>query len=180
MARGNQYRPTTTAAKDPMKQYQGAVNRAQGKNFERLIDEALAYYEQKGAAAVEKTPEPMRPTKDLGNGKFISYYEKQAQPDYKGTIKGGRSVVFEAKHTTSDRIEQNRVTQEQSDRLDKYHSMGALCFVFVGFNMRDFFKVPWEVWREMKQTYGRKYATPDELEPYRVATGRMGNLLILD
>lgn len=179
MARGNQYR-TPVTAKDPARQYQGAVNRAQGKQFERLIDDALAYYEQKGTAAIEKTPEPMRPTKDLGTGKFIAYYEKQAQPDYKGTLKGGRSVVFEAKHTTSDRIEQNRVTQEQSDRLDKYQSMGALCFVFVGFNMRDFFKVPWDVWREMKKTYGRKYTTQEELEPYRVATGRMGNLLILD
>lgn len=92
------HRPTSHK-KDPMKQYQGAVSRAQGKHFEEYIDLSLHYYEQRGEAVVEKTPEPMRPTKDLGNGKFIAYYEKAAQPDYKGTLKGGRAVVFEAKYT---------------------------------------------------------------------------------
>lgn len=76
------HRPTSHK-KDPMKQYQGAVSRAQGKHFEEYIDLSLRYYEQRGEAVVEKTPEPMRPTKDLGNGKFIAYYEKAAQPDYK-------------------------------------------------------------------------------------------------
>ena len=94
------HRPTSHK-KDPMKQYQGAVSRAQGKHFEEYIDLSLRYYEQRGEAVVEKTPEPMRPTKDLGNGKFIAYYEKAAQPDYKGTLKGGRAVVFEAKYTHS-------------------------------------------------------------------------------
>lgn len=69
------HRPTSHK-KDPMKQYQGAVSRAQGKHFEEYIDLSLRYYEQRGEAVVEKTPEPMRPTKDLGNGKFIAYYEK--------------------------------------------------------------------------------------------------------
>ena len=94
------HRPTSHK-KDPMKQYQGAVSRAQGKHFEEYIDLSLRYYEQRGEAVVEKTPEPMRPTKDLGNGKFIAYSEKAAQPDYKGTLKGGRAVVFEAKYTHS-------------------------------------------------------------------------------
>ena len=69
---------------------------------------------------MEKTPEPMHPTKNLGGGKFISYYEKPAQPDYKGVIRGGRAVAFEAKYTTTGRMEQDRVTSEQAERLDKY------------------------------------------------------------
>ena len=110
------HRPTSHK-KDPMKQYQGAVSRAQGKHFEEYIDLSLRYYEQRGEAVVEKTPEPMRPTKDLGNGKFIAYYEKAAQPDYKGTLKGGRAVVFEAKYTHSAQMEQSRVTREQAASL---------------------------------------------------------------
>ena len=86
----------TTHRKDPVKQYKGAISKAQGKHFEDYIDLALRYYEQKGEAAIEKTPEPMRPTRDLGNGKFIAYYEKHAQADYKGTLKGGRTVLFDA------------------------------------------------------------------------------------
>lgn len=122
------HRPTSHK-KDPMKQYQGAVSRAQGKHFEEYIDLSLRYYEQRGEAVVEKTPEPMRPTKDLGNGKFIAYYEKAAQPDYKGTLKGGRAVVFEAKYTHSAQMEQSRVTREQAARLDDHLAAGAMCFV---------------------------------------------------
>lgn len=98
------YRPPPK--KNPVNQYRGAVARAQGKRFESYIDASLKYYQQQGLAIVEKTPEPMRPTKDLGNGKFIAFFEKAAQPDYKGTLKGGRAVVFEAKFTASDHIDQ--------------------------------------------------------------------------
>lgn len=79
--------------KDPKRQLLGKIAKARGKQFESRIDDSFAYYAQKGFAIIEKTPEPMHPTKNLGNGKFIAYYEKQAQPDYKGTIKGGRTVM---------------------------------------------------------------------------------------
>ena len=161
------HRPTSHK-KDPMKQYQGAVSRAQGKHFEEYIDLSLRYYEQRGEAVVEKTPEPMRPTKDLGNGKFIAYYEKAAQPDYKGTLKGGRAVVFEAKHTDDDRIEFNRLTKEQRDDLEHHHKLGAVAFVLVSMSLTECFRVPWPVWRDMAATYGRKYMTRDELKPYKV------------
>ena len=173
------HRPTSHK-KDPMKQYQGAVSRAQGKHFEEYIDLSLRYYEQRGEAVVEKTPEPMRPTKDLGNGKFIAYYEKAAQPDYKGTLKGGRAVVFEAKYTHSAQMEQSRVTREQAARLDDHLAAGAICFVVAGFGNGDVFRVPWEVWRDMKTHFGHKYATPEELEAYKVPLGRNGVLLLLD
>lgn len=65
------YRPPPK--KNPVNQYRGAVARAQGKRFESYIDASLKYYQQQGLAIVEKTPEPMRPTKDLGNGKFIAF-----------------------------------------------------------------------------------------------------------
>ena len=112
------YRPPPK--KNPVNQYRGAVARAQGKRFESYIDASLKYYQQQGLAIVEKTPEPMRPTKDLGNGKFIAFFEKAAQPDYKGTLKGGRAVVFEAKFTASDHIDQDRVTQDQAASLDEH------------------------------------------------------------
>ena len=97
-----------TEKKDPKRQLLGKIAKVRGKQFESRIDDSFAYYAQKGFAIIEKTPEPMHPTKNLGNGKFIAYYEKQAQPDYKGTIKGGRTVMFEAKFTAADRMEQSR------------------------------------------------------------------------
>lgn len=115
---------------------QGMVNRAQGKLFEERIDAALAYYDRLGLASVEKTPEPMRPLKRLSEGRFVAVFEKPAQPDYKGTLQGGRAVVFEAKHTTTGQMEQSRVTEAQAKRLEHHQELGALCFVVAGVRLR--------------------------------------------
>lgn len=32
----------------------------------------------------------------------------------------------------------------------------------------DFYRVPWPVWRDMAETYGRKYVKQVELAPYEV------------
>lgn len=151
-----------------------------GQNFEMIIDIALKHYEKRKTAFVQKTPEPMKPIKDLGNGKFIAHYEKCAQPDYKGILRGGRTIIFEAKHTTSEKIEQSRVTPEQSDYLDTYAELGAVCFVLIGFSMRDFYRIPWSVFREMKSHYGRKYVTRSDIEQYRIRDGSHGQLLFID
>lgn len=162
------------------KSCQGLVNRAQGKRFEERIDAALAYYDRLGLASVEKTPEPMRPIRSLPQGRFVAVFEKPAQPDYKGTLKGGRAVVFEAKHTITGQMEQSRVTDTQAQRLDHHQDLGALCFVVAGFGQEDVFRIPWKVWRDMKAAFGRKYVTPKDLEEYRVKLGKSGALLLLD
>lgn len=159
---------------------QGMVNRAQGKLFEERIDAALAYYDRLGVASVEKTPEPMRPLKRLSEGRFVAVFEKPAQPDYKGTLQGGRAVVFEAKHTTTGQMEQSRVTDAQANRLDHHMQLGALCFIVAGFGPDDVYRVPWRIWRDMKAAFGRKYVSPKDLEEYRVKLGPTGVLLLLD
>ena len=164
--------------KDPKRQYQGMVSHAQGKLFERYIDNSLSYYEKLGEAIVEKTPEPMKPIKSLGNGRFISCFEKKAQPDYKGILKGGRTVVFEAKYTSTDRIEQSRLADWQAAALERYEKMGAICFILVGFASGEVCKVPWSIWRYMKEYFGHKYLTVDDLKGYRVKLGRKSELLI--
>lgn len=147
---------------------QGLQNKRVGENFEDLIADSLLWYEMKGAAVIAKTPEPMRPIKRLTGGRFVAIFEKKAEPDFKGTLAGGRSVVFEAKHTDSDRIEYSRLTKEQADKLELYHKMGATAFVLVSFGLRDFYRIPWEVWRDMVGRYGRKHMKQPECEPYRV------------
>lgn len=168
------------AAKDPMRQLQGAVSRAQGRRFEERLDDSFAYYADRGFAIVEKTPEPMRPTKNLGNGKFIAFFEKKAQPDYKGTIKGGRTLLFEAKFTSTDRITQDRVGREQSEYLSRYQRLGARCFVVVGFASGDVYRIPWDVWSNMKAFFGRKYVKEIDLEKFRVHIAWNGVLQLLE
>ena len=50
------------------RQHQGSISRANGLHFEEIIDAGCNYYRVKGAADIEKTPEPMRPIKEMGGG----------------------------------------------------------------------------------------------------------------
>lgn len=154
--------------KNPKCQLQGKLSKEKGKRFEQRLDESFAYLREKGFAVIEKTPEPMRVTKNLGNGKFIAFYEKKAQPDYKGIKKGGRTLIYEAKYTSADRIEQSRVSAGQTDYMNQYEKLGARCFVVVGFDSGEVYCIPWAVWSDMKRFFGRKYAREDELGNFRV------------
>lgn len=168
--------------KDPRRQMIGAASKAQGKQFEDRLDRSFAYYRSCGIAIIEKTPEPMRPTQNLGNGRFIAFFEKKAQPDYKGIVKGGYTVILEAKFTSTDRIEQSRVFQKQADYLDRYLELGAHCCIIAGFSTGAVYRFPWNIWRNMKQYFGRKYVTEADagIADYRVPVARNGILLLLD
>lgn len=144
----------------------GRRSKAAGEYWENMIEATCEYYSHQGIAEIAKTPEPMRPIQSLGRGKFIAIFEKTAQPDYKGTLKGGGAIVFEAKHTDADRLQQSAVTEEQAKRLDRHSRLGAECFVIVSFGFERYFKVPWEVFRDMKARYGRKYITPEDVKEY--------------
>lgn len=147
----------------------GRRSRVAGEHWENMIEAACQHYRLKEIAEITKTPEPMKPlSRPNSKGQFTACYTKQAQPDYKGTLKGGRAVVFEAKHTDGDRMQQSVISPEQEKQLDRHLALGAECFVMVSFGFQQFFKVPWEVFRDMKARYGRKYITPEDVQEYRV------------
>lgn len=147
----------------------GLQSKRAGEHFEAMIETSLQWYEANGAATITKTPEPMRPLRPPNSkGQFLACYVKAAQPDFKGTLHGGRSVVFEAKHTDGDRIEYSRLTDEQIKKLSTHHALGAASFVLVSFGLQDFYRIPWEVWCDMKDIYGHKHMKQSECEPYRV------------
>lgn len=169
------------AEKDPRRQLQGKVSKAQGKLFEERLDAAFARYRENGFAIIEKTPEPMRPTESLGGGRFVAFFEKKAQPDYKGTIKGGRTVMFEAKFTSTAKMEQSRVTSGQAEYLDQHQALGARCYIVAGFSSGKVYRFPWPIWRDMKALFGRKYISEsDPISEYQVPAARDGVLLLLD
>ena len=153
-----------------LRSIRGAQNRAAGLAFEGVIEASLKWYEAKGLAGIEKTPEPMKPLrKPNARGQFLACYTKSAQPDFEGTLLGGRSVIFDAKHTTADRIEYKALSKEQADRLELHHKLGAHAFVVVAFDMEDFYRIPWPNFRDMKQIFGRKYIKRLECEDREVA-----------
>ena len=149
----------------------GRQNRASGQMFEKFIEEACFYYKISGIAVIDKTPEPMVPIKPYGtrkSGQFVAYYSKQAQPDFKGCLYGGRTVMFDAKHTIHDEIRQSAVTSKQQEMFDEYAAMGALCYIVVSIAENDFYRVPWKTWKNMKEEFGHQYMSRKELEPYRI------------
>lgn len=151
------------------RRYRGMQSKRAGEHFENAIEASCIWYREHGLACIDKTPEPTKQlSKPNYKGQFLACYEKAAQPDYQGTLEGGRSVVFEAKHTDTDRIQYGRLTKDQIDDLEMHYKLGAVAFVLVSFGFEGYFRIPWEVWRDMKAIYGRKYITPKEAERYRV------------
>lgn len=169
--------------KDPRRQWLGKVSRAKGQAFEKKLDTAFEYYTEKGFADIEKTPEPMRPIKPYGDrkfGQFVAVFAKKAQPDYKGTLKGGRSIMFEAKYTDAEKLEKSRVSKEQTDYIDRHYALGARCYVLIGFKSEEVYRIPWDVWQDMKAIYGRKYLKETDIQQYKIKSAWNGLLMILE
>ena len=158
------------------KKLQGKRSKMVGALFEKMIDASCRYYREAGLAVIEKTPEPMKPLSKMDKyGQFKACFTKAAQPDYKGTLRGGRTVIFEAKHTDSETITYNRLTEAQMDAMEAYHEMGAVCFVLVSFSFCDFYRIPWVEWNEMPMLYGRKHLKRSELKRFKIR--ERGNIL---
>jgi recombination protein U len=154
--------------KKALRKYRGAVSRSQGLLHEKMIEAGCQYYRQIGKAYIVKEPEPFRVLKkDKRTGRAMIQFVRHAQPDFHGTLKDGLSIVFEAKHTQSDRIKQDVITPEQAASLTIQEKLGAAAFVCAGIEGRAFM-VPWAVFSNMKDYYGRKYATAEDLSPFEV------------
>lgn len=153
--------------KKALDSWKGKKNNAQGHFFEGFIKTACAVYKQKGIAYVEKMPEPFMVLEKKDRGIFKGRFIAHAQPDFMGTLSGGRSICFEAKYTSTDKLAQNVMTGEQWDSLEQHWKAGAKAGVCAGIgNVYAF--IPWPVWRSMQEIYGHKYMTAEDLEPYRV------------
>ena len=151
------------------RQIAGARARIAGEIFENQIEGSLRWHIDRGLLKANKTPEPMKPLgKPHARGQFLACYTKKAQVDFCGTMYGGRSVRFEAKQTDSDRFEHKRLTDEQMDDLRDHQKLGALCFVLLCFGFDHFYRVPWQVWENMKEIYGRKYVTERDVQQFRI------------
>lgn len=150
------------------RQWQGRVNRAQGAYFEKLIECSLAQYAKDGKAQITKTPEPMKVIRRLTGGRFEACFEKKAEPDYKGCMAPrGREVIFDAKFTTGDKIEQSRITEAQAEVLEAHFKAGAICFVVVGFEKDgwiEVYRIDWLTWQKMADVFGRKHIKLGDLE----------------
>lgn len=152
-----------------------------GNEFEHRIELACNYYRRKGLANIRKTPEPFKVIgKDLKTNKLEGFYTSKAQVDFKGTLKGGRSIVFEAKQSSKDAIQQSVIKEQQWDDLSVHEHLGALCYVIVSLSLKDFYMVPWYNFRKMEWLYGHKHMNRSELEKFRIPPHKDGLIHFLE
>lgn len=160
------------------KSYRALQSMLSGRLLENQIDTACRQYAADGRAVIYKTPEGFRCISKKPTGRFIGQFIGRAQPDYQGTLKGGTSIVFEAKFTDKDRIEQSVLTKTQADMLSQHLESGAAVYVCCGI-MDRYYMVPYQIWRNMKVLFGRCYATQTDINKYQVKR-TMAAVLFLD
>lgn len=116
------------------KQQQGKTAKRNGKAFEKKLEDIFAMYKEKLLCNIEKTPEPYRyikPYTNGGGGLFVATFSKSAQPDFKGTLSGGRAVVLEAKSVHNDRFNLAMLTDTELKELIIHDTLGAISGVLV-------------------------------------------------
>jgi recombination protein U len=166
-----------TAKPRTNRSWQNMTNNARGHFFEGYIKGACGFYKDRGKAIVDQTPEPFRTTSTNRDGSFTGRFIANAQPDFKGTLAGGRAICFEAKYTSTDKMKRSAVTPDQMEALEAHYIMGAVSGVCIG--IKDVFAfIPWIAWRDMKEIFGRQYMTVEDIEPYRIKFN--GHALFLD
>lgn len=148
-----------------------------GKNFEKLIESACDYYRDRGLADIVKVDEPFKVLELYDRGRFKGQFTKKANPDFEGTLKGGHSICFEAKYTSQNRMAKSVISDKQEEVLSYKSVLGAVVGVCVGIVDRYFF-VPWEVWSNMEEIYGKKSVNADDLAKFEVKFRR--GIMFLD
>ena len=67
----------------------------------------------------------------------------------------------------TDRIKQSVVSDKQAEVLEIKSRLGGLAGVCIGIKDRYFF-IPWQVWSNMKEIFGRKYIRANDVSKYEV------------
>lgn len=161
--------------------YSALQAKRNGEHFEMLIERTCAYYSKMGVAHIQKTPEPMKPIKAINRAKrlFQAVYTAKAQPDFTGTLKNGRSIVFEAKHTESTNLPFDRINEQQVRDLALHDHMDAWVAILISFGMKNFYCVPYFQWVKLKENSGKKSINQKDIEIYKVSTDK-GYINFLD
>lgn len=148
----------------------GRRNIRNGKIVEERVKVACEVYKEKGVACIDKNSEPVQIVKSLEKqgGFYLARFAQKAKPDFEGVLRGGRAILFDVKSTEQEQIKASALSKGQAQYLEQYDKMGAVSAVLVCLQIKDFYMVPWGVWKDMKNLFGHVHMTREELAPYRV------------
>lgn len=139
-----------------------------GNRFESMINQSNTFYDMKKFARVTKSNEPITVTHFRGNRITGGFFEAKSDPDYSGTLTGGRAVVFEAKHCSGTSIPFEQVKAHQERELLKHDKLGAESFVLIGFHFKRFYRVSIKDWMALKENIGKKSLNEKDLSEYEI------------
>lgn len=145
----------------------GKRSKAYGDQFENLIELSCKRYASQGLAYINKTFPPFTAIRRQ-RGQVVGFYGNSGQPDFAGTLKNGRSVVFEAKHTNTTNIPFERIANHQKQALKKHHKLGAKAFILVAFKLDDIYKIPINDWLKLEKNIGKKSVNEKDLKEYKL------------
>lgn len=140
-------------------------SRKNGRIFEDMIERACKFYEEAGLARITKVPEARRVVGRTGGrtSLMICANAAKADPDFMGSVSpDGKCMIFDAKHTDKGKILLNALTENQRDILDKHMACGADCYVAVSFGFERYYMIPYAMWKNMKEEFGRQYILPND------------------
>lgn len=143
-------------------------NKAGGMLLEELISNSCAKYSEDGSAHIEKITGLFQLTEEEKDDIVSECHVKVAQPDFKGNLAGGEKIMFETKHISTNKINQNAIPGKLCETFNIYHDLGVICFVLVSMRFESFYRIPWSVWKNMDELFGHKYMTLEDLQPYKI------------
>lgn len=138
-----------------------------GQYFENFLDQVFSTCANLNYCNIEKTPEPFRFIKPYSTNLFIGCYIKSAQPDYKGTLKGGRSIVLEAKSVSMGKINLSALTENEMKELVKHKELGACSGVLVyDSEKQNIYLLPIVMFERMEELFNRKHIKLELVEKF--------------
>lgn len=139
-------------------QESGLKAKRNGQRFEQILDKYFSFYAEMGYCNIEKTPEPFKFIKPYTSNLFVGCFLKSAQPDYKGTLKGGRSIVLEAKSVSGGKIQLSALTENELKELIRHRNLGACSGVLVyDSEMSNIYLLPIVLIEKMEEIFNKKH-----------------------
>jgi recombination protein U len=77
----------------------------------------------------------------------------------------------------TDKINLDVISEHQRKALDTFYKLKSIAAVEVRIK-EEFFFVPWKIWKNGQEIFGRKYLKAEDIKEYRVPIGGDGVLFL--
>lgn len=112
-----------------------------GRWYQRLVTATCRLYDAQERAYIAEIPTPM----GIAKGGEAAFFKGKAITDYFGTLKGGRSVAFDAKGSL-DGSYRAGIPDHQVRVMESVYRLGGVSGVLIGFQAEGTIRSWWIPW----------------------------------